>query len=121
MMLSQKAWLQLCRQLGLSKQALQIAEEIRFSPPARRVQSRAGNVSVRYPSRKMGSIIQAESHRNELAGIYEKEYDSDVLEYYDQPPRIKLKYLTKKGRRVGVRHTPDFFVIRTDSLGWEEW
>lgn len=120
-MLSQKVWLQLCRQLDLSKQAQQIAEEIRFSPPTRRVQSRAGNVSVRYPSQKMGSIIQAESHRNELAGIYEKEYDSDVLEYYDQPPRIQLKYLTKKGRRVGVRHTPDFFVIRTDSLGWEEW
>ena len=69
----------------------------------------------------MGIIIQAESHRNELAGIYEKEYDPGTLEYYDQPSRIKLVYEAKNGRRVGIWHTPDYFVIRSDSIGWEEW
>lgn len=120
-MLTNEELMQLCRSLGLSKQAQSVIEEIRSSPPSRRVRSAAGNVSVRYASRKMGVTIQAESHRNELAGIYEKEHDSDTLEYYDQPSRIKLVYQAKSGRKVGVLHTPDYFVIRTDSVGWEEW
>jgi transposase InsO family protein len=69
----------------------------------------------------MGVIIQAESHRNELAGVYEKEYDPEILEYYDQPSRIKLIYEAKNGRKVGIWHIPDYFVIRSDSIGWEEW
>lgn len=120
-MLTETELLQLCQHLNLSQQAQQIIAGIRSSPPVRRVRSAAGNVSVRYPSRKMGVIIQAESHRNELAGIYEKEYDPETLEYYDQPSRIKLTYEAKNGRRVGIWHTPDYFVIRSDSIGWEEW
>lgn len=120
-MLKESELHQLYQQLNLSKQAQQVIEEIRSSPPMRRVRSAAGNVSVRYPSRKMGVIVQAESHRNELAGIYEKEYDPETLEYYDQPPRIKLVYEARNGRRVGVWHTPDYFVIRRDGMGWEEW
>jgi transposase InsO family protein len=120
-MLSETELCEICGHLGLSPQARQVITEIRTSPPVRRVCSAAGNVSVRYPSRKMGVIIQAESHRNELAGIYEKEYDPEILEYYDQPSRIKLVYEAKNGRRIGVWHTPDYFVIRSDSIGWEEW
>jgi len=120
-MLNESELHQLYQKLNLSKQAQQVIDGIRSSPPARRVRSAAGNVSVRYPSQKMGVIIQAESHRNELAGIYEKEYDSGILEYYDQPSRIKLTYEAKNGRRVGIWHTPDYFVIRSDSIGWEEW
>jgi len=120
-MLSDVDVLQLCQRLGCAPEAPAIIAAIRSSPPARRVSSRAGNVSVRYPSRKMGVIIQAESHRNELAGIYEMEHDPATLAYYDQPPPIKLTYLGRHGRRVGVLHTPDFFVLRTDALGWEEW
>jgi len=120
-MLTETALFQLYQHLNVSPQAQQIIEEIRSSPPARRVRSAAGNVSVRYPSRKMGVTIQAESHRNELAGIYEKEYDPEILEYYDQPPRIKLVYEAKNERRVGIWHTPDYFVIRSDGIGWEEW
>jgi putative transposase len=120
-MLDDKELAQLCRQLGLSEQAQLVIQNIRSSPPARRVRSAGGNVSVRYPSRKMGVVIQAESHRNELAGIFEMEHDANTLEYYDQPSPIKLEYRAKSGRRVGVLHTPDFFVIRTDAVGWEEW
>src|SRR5712692_1833131 len=111
----------LCDRLGLSAEARAIVETIRSSPPTRRVRSAAGNVSVRYPSRKMGVTIQAESHRVELAGLYEYEHDQQVLEFYDQPPAIKLVYQAKNGRQVGVWHTPDYFVLRADSIGWEEW
>jgi hypothetical protein len=112
---------QLCESLGCPPEAVSLIQAIRAAPPSRRVSSRAGNVSVRYPSRKMGGIIQAESHRNEFAGIYTMEHDPQTLAYYDQPPPIKLSYLGRHGRRVGVLHTPDFFVMRTDSIGWEEW
>ena len=49
------------------------------------------------------------------------EYDSDLLEYYDQPPSIKLNYKSKNERNVGVWHTSDFFVLRQKEAGWEEW
>src|SRR5438132_6248560 len=101
----------LCERLGLSAEARAIIDSIRSAPPSRRVRSAAGNVSVRYPSRKMGVTIQAESHRNELAAIYAMEHDPHTLEYYDQPPPITLAYRAKSGRSVSVLHTPDFFVI----------
>jgi hypothetical protein len=35
----------------------------------------------------MGCAIQFESHRGELAAIYQFEHDPVVLEFYDQPVR----------------------------------
>jgi putative transposase len=93
---------------------------IRSSQPARRVGGGRGNVVGRYPSRKMGVTIQFESHRVELPAILELEHNDDVLEYYDQPPSIKLDYSSADGKRLGVLHTPDFFVVRAGSAGWEE-
>ena len=119
-MLTQDQFRQYCHHLGLSEKARKVLDTIRHSPPVRRVRSSAHNVAVRYPSRKMGMVIQAESHRNELAFVYEMEYDDEVLEYYDQPSTIKLAYQAKNGRNVGVLHTPDFFVLRADRAGWEE-
>lgn len=119
-MLSKADFAQWSLAAGLSEQAKALIERVRNSPPARRVGGRAGNVSGQYPSRKMGVTIQFESHRGELAGIYELEHDPDVLEYYDQPPAIKLSYVAKNERPVGVMHTPDFFVLHRKSAGWEE-
>lgn len=119
-MLTQDQFTQYCHRLSLSEPARTVLSHIRSSPPVRRVRSSAKNVAVRYPSRKMGVVIQAESHRNELAFVYRMEYDDEVLEYYDQPSVIKLEYQAKNGRKVGVLHTPDFFVLRADAAGWEE-
>lgn len=98
-----------------------LINHIRSSGPSRRVGGGRSNVSGRYPSRKMGVTVQFESHRVELAGIYEMEHDATVLEYFDQPPAIKLDYESVAGKRMGVLHTPDFFVIRREEAGWEEW
>jgi len=68
----------------------------------------------------MGVVIQFESHQVELAEIYEMEHDADVLEYYDQPPPMKLDYQAASGKRLGVIHTADFFTIRTGGAGWAE-
>src|SRR6267143_6236571 len=106
--------------VDIPEQTRRIIEYIRSSDPSRRVGGGRSNVSGRYPSKKMGVTIQFESHRVELAGIYEMEHDSNVLEYYDQPPSIKLDYESPNGRRLGVFHTPDFFVICKDGAGWDE-
>jgi transposase InsO family protein len=68
----------------------------------------------------MGVTIQFESHRVELAAVYELEHNRDVLEYWDQPNSIKLDYESAHGRHLGVLHTPDYFVIRRTEAGWEE-
>ncbi|MBN3888164.1 MAG: TnsA endonuclease N-terminal domain-containing protein [Nostoc sp. JL31] len=106
--------------LQISEAGQKIIEKVRSSEPSRRVGGGSKNVSGRYPSRKMGVTIQFESHRVELPIIYQLEHDEDVLEFYDQPPQIKLDYQASNGRRLGILHTPDLFVIRTNSAGWEE-
>ncbi|MBW4418955.1 MAG: DDE-type integrase/transposase/recombinase [Myxacorys californica WJT36-NPBG1] len=119
-MLDAKSFDNWCQSLGVSQTTRAVIEGVRNSAPSRRVQSRRGNVVGNYPSHKMGFTIQFESHRNELARIYELEHDSNVLEYYDQPIPIELDYLSKNGRRNRHPYTPDFFIIRKDSAGWEE-
>lgn len=103
------------QRLELSQQARILIDHIRSSDPARRVGGRRSNVSGFYPSRKMGVTIQFESHRVELAAIYEMEHDPLILEFYDQPPAIMLDYNSANGRRMAVRHTPDFFVLRQEA------
>ena len=110
-----------CQHLHLAPETEALITTIRESPPVRKVRGRANNVTGRYPSPKMGSSIQFESQHVELWAIYAMERDDDVLEYYDQSARIPLRYRAKSGRKTTQWHTPDFFVIRTDRAGWEEW
>lgn len=119
-MLSDEGFLVWCRRVGLSREAQELIAKIRSSPPTRRVGGGRENVAGRYPSRKMGVTIQFESHRVELAFVYEMEHDSDVLEYYDQAPSIRLDYQSAHERHLAVVHTPDYFVIHTGSAGWQE-
>jgi hypothetical protein len=121
-MLDEAAFQSWCLRLGLSEAAVQVVQRIRSSAPARRVQGRRGNVCGAFPSRKMGHTVQYESLTNELSAIYLMEYDeADTIEYWDQPPSFKLQYQTKAGVNHGHWHTPDFFVLRQDRAGWEEW
>ena len=119
-MLSNEGFLQWCSRLSLSQEARQAVERVRSAGPTRRVGGGRENVSGRYPSRKMGVTIQFESHRVELAFVYEMEHDPDVLEYYDQAPSILLDYESVNEKRLAVMHTPDYFVIHRDSAGWQE-
>src|SRR5256886_15682898 len=120
-MLSSDGLLSWFQRLEMPEQTRRTIEHIRSSGPSRRVGGGRSNVSGRYPSRKMGVTIQFESHRVELAAIYEMENDQQTLEFYDQPQAIALDYNSANGRRQVVRHTPDFFVIRQEAAGWEEW
>ncbi|HYU72842.1 MAG TPA: TnsA endonuclease N-terminal domain-containing protein, partial [Ktedonobacteraceae bacterium] len=109
------------QRLQLSKETEALITAIRSSPPVRRVTGRVNNVTGRYPSPKMGMSIQFESEHVEFWAIYGMERDDDVLEFYDQPSRIPLFYRAKSGHKTTQWHTPDFFVLRRTSAGWEEW
>ena len=115
-MLNEEAFEVWCLQHHLSEQAKTVVQRIRSSPPSRLVRGAAGNVSGRYPSQKMGCTIQFESHTVELWAIYTMEHDPTVLEYYEQPTTVHLRYLSKAGRRLTVSHTPDFLVLTQDRV-----
>jgi putative transposase len=110
-----------CAHLQLSTEAQELIATIRSSPPVRKVRGRLGAVAGRYPSPKMGRTIQFESQRVELWAIYAMERDDDVLEYYDQPMAVPLRYRTPSGRMTTQWHVPDFFVLRRSGAGFEEW
>ncbi|MEL6442201.1 MAG: Tn7 transposase TnsA N-terminal domain-containing protein [Cyanobacteria bacterium J06621_8] len=118
--LSRIVWDAKRNRLKYSQQTQNEINTIRNSKPSRRVSGGKKSVSGRYPSQKMGVTIQFESHKVELPFIYRLEHDNDVLEYYDQPPSIKLSYKSKTGRAIGYYYTPDFFIIKEDSAGWWE-
>ncbi len=107
-------------ELNLEEDVINKIECIRKSQPSRKVRSSGKNVSGFYPSKKMGVTIQFESRTLELAAIYEKEFDSNVVEYYDQPETFLIRY-KNNGRNVGHYYTPDFFVIEKEWIGYEEW
>ncbi|WP_158657967.1 hypothetical protein [Agarilytica rhodophyticola] len=67
-------------------------EKVWSSEPTRRVKAsnRGKNRAVRYPSKKMGVVIQAESFSLEFSGIQLKEFDADVFRYYYQLPSLDL-------------------------------
>lgn len=115
-----------CDRHSLTPTARGVIDQVRRSPPTRRVKSGTDNVACRYASSKMGMVIQAESHKNELPAVVNWEHDDATYEYYDQPPKIKLSYAGQNGKRVSYLATPDFFLLQEGFVGWvecktEEW
>jgi transposase InsO family protein len=116
----------LMARLDVTAEGQSMVMRIRGSNPSRNVGSKMNNVACRYPSRKMGLTIQAESHTNELAAIYHWEHDANTYEFYDQPGQIKLRYRSASGKPTAHLTTPDYFVIQANYIGWveckpEEW
>ena len=80
------------------------------SEPVRRVGGGRGNVAVRYNSRKMGCLIQAESRSVELPFVYRCEVDPYVLLYLCQPVRLHVRLCDSRGRSRLRPYVPDFLV-----------
>jgi putative transposase len=80
-MLNEKELAAWYRRLNLKEPAKELINRVRSSDPARRVGSGRSNVSGFYPSRERGVTIQFESHRVELAAIFEMEHDPQILEF----------------------------------------
>jgi hypothetical protein len=70
----------------------------------------AGNVCGRYPSQKMGVTIQFESHRHELAAIFELEHDSSVIELCGQSRYVAQAYIPSLKSSPQRIPTPHKFV-----------
>ncbi|MCM3358648.1 TnsA endonuclease N-terminal domain-containing protein [Psychrobacillus sp. MER TA 171] len=121
-MMSNSEFEEWAEKLKLTDEAKNEVQRVRQSPPARRVGGGKHNVSGRYSSKKMGFTIQFESHKVELPTIYMLEYNDNVLEYYDQPPQIKLTYYqsNKNNKKMAYLNTPDFFVIEKERAYWVE-
>lgn len=108
---------------GVTERGKEIARIIMGSPPARLVKASAAgqNRAVRFPSMKMGVVIQAESITLEFAGVLQNEFKRIVWKFYDQP-FYKLDLVYKSGRRtVHTANTLDGFVIAEDFVGFEEY
>jgi putative transposase len=96
MMMTPSDFQQWCHTLALAPSTCDFLASIRASQPVRRVNSRANNVSGTYPSSKMNVTIQFESHKVELWAILVMDHDPDILEFFDQPYTLKLRYLGVK-------------------------
>ncbi|MBD2347165.1 hypothetical protein [Anabaena subtropica] len=114
-----QAW---CNSLRLSQQQRDLVNQIRTSPPARKVKGGGRNVHGFYASSKMGRTIQFESHTVELPAMTQfYEYDDQVLEYWDQPIKFSIKCSPQGKQATTISHYPDFFVMREIFCGFEEW
>ncbi len=121
-MLTDRQFRDYCDRLKLSEQTREILQKIRTSEPVRKVKGTARNVHGPYASKKMGRTIQFESHTLELPALTSfYEYDNDVLEYWDQPYKFTLKCFPNGKRSNTISYVPDFLVLRTDTVGFEEW
>ena len=66
------------RRLDLQSEAQKLLWQVRSSLPTRTPRSRAGTISVWYPSKKMQCIIKTESAWVELAFLPEAEIASSI-------------------------------------------
>ena len=100
----------LCDLAGLPAAGWQYVRRAFLDGPSRRVQAGRGNICARYPSRKMGRVIQAES-LIELAVVLNGEHTAAIAALLDQPPAVRLHYALADGRRQPYWQTPDFLII----------
>lgn len=119
-MLTQDQLLQLYIRKNIPPIGRKLIDTIRVSDPERRVGGGSHNVPTRFASVKMACVIQAESHKAELAFLYSWEHDPETYEFYDQPSKAKITYLNATKVKVTHMTTPDYFLIQESWMGWVE-
>ena len=82
--------------------------------PVRRVGGGRRSVVVRYASRKMGRVIQAESRNVELVFLEQCEHDPQVVLFFCQPARLRVHITDSKRRRRPIRTIPDYLVLHEE-------
>ncbi len=98
-----------------------LVRHVRSSPPVRTVGRSRGKPWFTFASRKMLRGIQAESGSVEFAACYLYEADESVLEFWDQPTVVNVRYPHEDGRVSGGTTTPDYLVIERDGIRLDEW
>ena len=118
-MVGAERWEDYAERVGFTPKGRTYFQGMRNSDPSRRVQSRSNNANILFASRKRGESIQCESHTVELPFVFLTEHDPITLDFYDQPPAVKLSYEVE-GRSRSHFATPDFFLIRKEEAGFVE-
>lgn len=118
-MLTDLEFLNWCDRLQLPDKTIELIQSIRTCQLAR--YSSIGNRPFGwFASEKMGRTIPYDSPKLwHVIELYEK--DRDVLEFDANSARIYLDYESKNGRKVYHPYTPNFFVIRLNGAGWEDF
>ncbi len=83
--------------------------------PSRRVRSTTKSSSGIFQSTKTGGSIGFESRTLELPFAITAEHDERVIAFLDQAPTLKVRYV-RNGRTRSYHQTPDFLVVRDDSV-----
>ena len=100
----------------LFPRARQVVREIVQGNPVRRVGGGRKNAVVRYASRKLGCVVQAESRTVEGAFVQHCEFTPDVVLYLCQPWTLTVAIVDTRGRRVPIHTVVDFLLL--DSRGF---
>lgn len=100
----------------LSPGARQIVRKIVQGNPVRRVGGGRKNAVLRYASRKLGCVVQAESRTVEGAFVQHCEFTPDVVLYLCQPWTLTVTIVDTRGRRVPIHTVVDFLLL--DSRGF---
>lgn len=103
-------------QFGTPEEGRKRIRWIRANAPIRRTEGGKRSVKVRYVSRKMGFVIEAEASQTEYAAIRTFDYDDVTHEIYSQPTVLQISYVSGSGRKVTCQITPDLFLIRKDGF-----
>lgn len=93
---------------------------IRTNAPVRRTEGGRKASKVRYVSKKMPFVLEAEAFNTEYAALATYDRDEDTLEIYNQPTHLRLRYVNRNGRKVAPDITPDLFLIRRDGCVFVE-
>lgn len=103
--------------ISLSKSGRQYVSLVRRSDPSRSVtEGGYQNQSSLFYSNKMGFSIQAESSTGEYAACVAYEYDDEVIEMYDQLPRVKVTGVNAKGKNGGWWVRADYLILKKDGI-----
>ena len=89
----------------------ELVKQILGGDPVRRVGGGRSNVVVRYLSRKMGRVIQAESRNFELAFLEQSGRDPNIRFFFCQPTSLAVRIIDAKGPARRARTVPDYFVL----------
>ncbi|CAG0940366.1 hypothetical protein GALLN_00925 [Gallionellaceae bacterium] len=89
---------------------------IRANSPIRRTEGGKRSVKVRFVSRKMGFVLEAEASGTEYAALRTYDNDEETLEIYTQPTTLTISYRNTAGRKITCQITPDLFLIRHDGF-----